>query len=93
MLEQHIRNNVMENVFFIKELFDDLSSYDILTLENLFNTIKDERCTTVNLNRFTFEKKGGDILISDDVSYDDIGVFNMNIDEFLKLLSSIMRKE
>ncbi|SHE55960.1 hypothetical protein [Chryseobacterium takakiae] len=83
----------MENVFFIKELFDDLSSYDILTLENLFNTIKDERCTTVNLNRFTFEKKGGDILISDDVSYDDIGVFNMNIDEFLKLLSSIMRKE
>ncbi|WBV50729.1 hypothetical protein [Chryseobacterium gambrini] len=79
------------NKDFFEEFFHDLLSYDQVLLEQLYAKINSN--DIINFNRFTFEIVADNVLISDDVSYDEIGVVSLNKKKFLRMLSELIRSK
>lgn len=79
------------NKDFLEEFLHDLLSYDQVLLEQLYAKINSN--DIINFNRFTFEIVADNVLISDDVWYDEIGVVSLNKKKFLRMLSELIRSK
>jgi len=79
------------NKDFLEEFLHDLLSYDQVLMEQLYAKINSN--DIINFNRFTFEIVADNVLISDDVWYDEIGVVSLNKKKFLRMLSELIRSK